>query len=316
MTQRVLVTGAGGFVGQNIVQALLAAGTEVLALDRSFDNDIRQAWQASAHHRVDLLNDSVENLPNLDVNAVIHCAAITASPEEAGHTPEENYRANINSTLHVLEWAHRQKVQRVIFLSSSAVYRATSPGLVSESMPTTPLGLYATAKDAAEKLIETLRTQHGRDVIAIRLSNIYGPHERTRASRPHTSLVSKMVQTALAQGHLTVFRQDDALDWTFAPDIGRAIGSMLTASTLQHHLYHVASGQVLRPLDIAYGIKTVLPSVKLTIHEGRDPDSTARTRLGCLSSERLHVELGFDQWTSFEQGIRAVITWQQTERVQ
>lgn len=314
--QRILVTGAGGFVGQNIAQTLLQAGHGVLALDRHFDDDIRQLWQDGAHDQIELLNVSIEELPNLDVDTVIHCAAITASPEEAGRTPEENYKANSDSTLNILAWAERQRVRRVVVLSSGAVYRETQPGPINELMPTTPLGLYATAKDAAEKLVETLRKQYRRDVVAVRLSNIYGPYERARTSRPRTSLVSNMVRAALDQGHLTVYRQGDALDWTFAPDIGRAIERILTAPTLQHHLYHIASEQVLKPVDIAYEIKTRLPSVELNISEGRDPESIPRTRLGYLSSERLQTELGFDQWTSFSQGIQTVIAWQQAEREQ
>lgn len=315
MTQRVLVTGAGGFVGRNMVQALSKAGLCVLALDRNFDADIQQSWQNNTDSRIELISDDVSKLPNLEADFVVHGAAITASPEEAGHAPEENYRANMDSVLHVLEWARSQNVRRVIVLSSGAVYRASQPGPIDEKIPTTPLGLYAVAKDAAERLVETLRTEYGRDIVAARLSNIYGPHERARVSRPRTSLVSKMVQTALEHGHLTVFRQGDALDWTFAPDIGHAIERMLAAPALQQHVYNVASEQILTPLDIAHAIKTVLPSIELDIREGRDPANVARTRLGHLSSKRLRAELGFAQWTSFEQGLQAVIAWQQAESI-
>jgi UDP-glucose 4-epimerase len=313
--QRVLVTGAGGFVGRNIVRALLEAGHDVLALDRSFDGDVEPEWTSSAPGQVEVINGDAGNLPVLAVDAVIHGAAITASPEEAGHTAEENYRANLDSVLKVLEWCQRQGVRRTIVLSSGAVYRSTAPGPVDEMMPTSPLGLYAVAKDAAEKLVETLRVEYRRDVIIVRLSNIYGPYERARASRPRLSLVAKMVRAALDQGYLVVYRQGPAHDWTYAPDIGRAVERLLTAPELRYHLYHAASEQLLTALDIAQGIKAVLPQVKLDVREGREPAGSPRSRLGYLSSERLRTELGIEHWTPFEQGLQNVIAWQQTENV-
>jgi UDP-glucose 4-epimerase len=313
--QRVLVTGAGGFVGRNIVQTLLDAGHHVLVLDRHFDSDIEPAWAGNTSGVVELISADVENLPAVAVDDVVHGAAITASPEEIGVTPEEHYRANLDAVLYVLEWSRRQGVRRTVVISSGAVYRATAPGPVDEQMPTSPMGLYAVAKDAAEKLVETLRAEYGRDVISVRLSNIYGPYERTRASRPRISLVAKMVQAALDQGKLVVYREAPALDWTYAPDVGRAVERLLAARELCHHLYHAASEERLTALDIARAIKAVLPHIELDVRDGREPGGKPRSRLGYLSSERLRTELGFDQWTPFEQGLRNVIAWLQTEKV-
>jgi UDP-glucose 4-epimerase len=310
--QRVLVTGAGGFVGRNIVRALLQAGHHVLALDRHFDRDVEPAWRASAPGLCELIPGDVENLPAVAVDAVVHGAAITASPDEIGVTPEAHYRANLDAVLHVLDWSRRQGVRRAVVISSGAVYRATAPGPVDEQRPTSPLGLYAVAKDAAEKLVETLRAEYGRDVISVRLSNIYGPYERARASRPRISLVAKMVQAALDQGNLAVYREDPALDWTYAPDVGRAIDCLLAAPELRYHLYHVASGQQLTALDIAQAIQAALPHVSLDVRAGQD---SRRSRLGYLSSDRLRAELGFEDWTPFERGLRDIIAWQQTEKV-
>jgi UDP-glucose 4-epimerase len=314
--QRVLVTGAGGFVGRNIVQALLEAGRHVLALDRHFDSDIEPAWADSAPGAFELISADVDNLPAAAVDAVVHGAAITASPDEKGVTPEAHYRANLDAVLHMLEWSRQRGVRRTVVISSGAVYRATAPGPVDEQMPTSPLGLYAVAKDAAEKLVETLRGEYGRDVVSVRLSNIYGPYERARTSRPRVSLVAKMVQTALEQGGLVVYRQDPALDWTYAPDVGRAVDRLLAAPELRYHLYHVASGQQLTALEIAQAIKAALPSITLDVREGHAPGDSRRSRLGYLSSDRLQTELGFEDWTPFDRGIRNAIAWRQTEKMQ
>jgi len=302
----VLVTGAGGFVCRIIVQALLETGSDVIAIDQSFDDSLRQEWE-SWGSRLNLIESDVEHLPPLHADAVVHGAAVTASPEAIGQLPEENFRANLNPTLEALEWARRQAVRRFLFISSSAVYRETLPGPVSETLPTSPLGIYAAAKQAAESLIETLHVVYGRDIAIVRLSNIYGPAEHIRPTRPRMSLVGNMIQTALRTGKLVVYRDSPARDWTYAPDVGKAISRMLASPVLPHHLYHVASGQTLTPIEIAETIQSLLPHVGLDIRAGDDPYAVPLLRRGTLSAERLRQDVGFDEWTSFEDGIKQVM---------
>jgi len=246
------------------------------------------------------------DLPPLEADAVIHAAAITAAPEEVGLTPEGYFRANVEPALCLLEWAEGR---RVIVLSSSAVFRATAPGPVTETMTPAPLGLYAVSKRALEYLLETLREQYGRDVLAVRLSNIYGPREMARRTRPRVSLVARLVTEALREGRVTIWRDDPPRDWTYAPDVGRALLALLDAPALRHVLYHVAAEQMLTPLEIAEIIRRRLPGVTLEVREGLSAEGESLTRRGMLSSARLRDELGFTRWTPFEEGIGAVIEW-------
>jgi UDP-glucose 4-epimerase len=306
---RVLVTGAGGFVGGNIVHVFLEAGSQVVAVDRAFDDAMRDRWLAGWGPQIDLIEADTNRLPPVPVTAVIHAAALTAAPEEAGLSAEEHVRANLEPVLDVLAWADQQGVQRTLVLSSDAVFRASPPGPVDETVPAQPLGLYAVAKHAAETLLDTLHEVYGRDVLAVRLGNIYGPHERSRPTRPRVSLVAGMVRDALHAGEIMVYHQAPARDWTFAPDVGRALLALVDAPTVRHALYHVTSEQTLTPLEIALAIQTVLPGIHIDVREG-----TGRpvTRLGHMSSQRFRREFGFDRWTPFTEGLQAVIDWQRS----
>jgi UDP-glucose 4-epimerase len=310
--RRVLVTGAGGFVGSHIVAALLEAGHTVIATDRHFAPPLRQHWLSRWAARLTLFENDVLDLPPQEVDAIVHAAAITAGPEESGLTPEGHFRANVEPALRLLEWAGGR---RVIFLSSSAVFRATAPGPVTETMTPAPLGLYAVSKLAVEYLLETLREQYGRDVVTARLSNIYGPGETARPTRPRLSLVTRLVMEALREGRLTVWRDDPPRDWTYAPDVGRALVRLLDAPALRHSLYHVAAEQTLTPLQIAEAIRRWLPQATLDVRDGVSPEGQGLTRRGTLSSARLRDELGEIRWTPFEEGIEAVIAWQRRAEV-
>ncbi len=307
----VLVTGAGGFVCSGITQTLLHDGWKVIAVDRQFDATLQATWTKQWGNNVAFVQADSINLPPIKVDAVVHGAAITASPEDLGQTAEANFRANLDPLIAVLEWAERQKVSRLLSISSSAVYAETSQGPVSEILPTSPKGLYAVAKQTMESLIATLRTEYARDIATIRLSNIYGLDEQPRSTRPRVSLVGRMVQEAVHSPKLTVFSDDPARDWTFVPDIGSAVVSLLSCKTLNHALYNVASEQVRSPIEIATIIKSLIPEISLDIHEGTNPNLPVLTRRGYLSHQRLQADTGFKDWTPFEEGIRKVIIEQQ-----
>ncbi|MBI1280706.1 MAG: NAD-dependent epimerase/dehydratase family protein [Anaerolineaceae bacterium] len=312
-SSRVLITGAGGFVCGSIMQALLQDNWQVIAVDRQFDPAVQAKWVKRWGDNVTFVQTDSRDVPPFEVDAVVHGAAITASPEELGQTPEANLRANIDPLLSILEWADSHNIGHFLSISSSAVYAATEAGAVSETMPTAPMGLYAVAKQTMESLIGTLCSEYERDVATIRLSNIYGPDEQPRSTRPRVSLVAKLIQQATQTGKITVYEDDPARDWTFAPDVGAAVVALLKQATLNHALYNVASEQVLSPLEIAMVIHKLMSQVELEIREGSNPDIPLLTRRGYLSNERLQEETGFTGWTSFEDGIRQALEHQHNE---
>ena len=314
-SRRVLITGAGGFVCSSIARVLLEQGWQVIAVDRQFDMVMQQNLRAQWGNQISFVQSDSAALPDISVDALLHGAAITASPDELGQSAEANVRANIEPLLSVSEWANRQGVKRAIFISSSAVYAATSPGAVSEILPTSPSGLYAVAKQTMESLVATLREVYGRDVATIRLSNIYGPDEQSRPTRPRISLVGQIIQQATQTGQLIVYQDDPSRDWTYASDVGAAVAALLNQPNLNHALYNVASELVLSPLDIAMTIKSLMPDVSLDVRAGTNPNVPNLTRRGYLSHQRLQDDTGFNDWTSFKDGLQKVIIQQRNREV-
>jgi len=200
-------------------------------------------------------------------------------------------------------------IGRSIFLSSSGVYRTMPDDLISEDRPQDPLGVYAIAKTMMEHLVDTMRTVYDRDVICVRLGNIYGQYEYQRDSRPFLSVIGQIVYMATTTGVIEVGRPKEIREWTYASDIGNAIQALLETNNLNYPLYHVASGERVSNLEIAHLIQSQLESIEVRVI----PENTAKpklTRLGTLDNSRLAEDTGFKDWTPLSDGLSAVIQGQ------
>lgn len=301
-----LVTGAGGFVCRHIVAALLAGGWRVIALDRAFDAALRAEWA----ERVDFVAGEAAHLPYVQVDALVHGAALTASPETLRIKPEAYLREHVDTALDILAWAAQHVAGRTLLVSSDAVFSKTPPGAIAEDAPTQPIGMYGIAKVLLEQTAQTLRHDYGRDVIAIRLGAIYGQGELPRPSRPRVSRVARMVNDALLNDCISLDETVRTQAWTYAADVGAAARALLEEPTLAHALYHVASEETISAEQMADAIKALLPDVTIQ-HESGDalPDLRQHT----LSNRRLREDTGFAAWTPFAQGLAETVEWQRAQ---
>ncbi|CAN5905799.1 NAD(P)-dependent oxidoreductase [soil metagenome] len=290
-----MITGANGFVGSHIARGLSGCGYRLFLVDQVFDSGTKAFWaKQSATTLIEADARALPSLLDAHIDAVIHGAFITATPEETGSTPEAHYRVNVDSAVSMLAWAEVHKVKRFLFLSSAGVFSSEQTGRLTETTLPSPKGLYAVAKREIEELLQTLREDGRRDLITLRFGNLYGPDERARASRPRTSLVQRMVDEVVRTGGITV-PNETARDWTFAPDLAGVIDCILKTPQTRHSLYHVVSGEALTAFEIAQKVADESPvTLNLT-------DEHTRLRPP-LTSERLG-EFGFSDWTPFDSGL-------------
>jgi UDP-glucose 4-epimerase len=151
--ERILVTGARGFLGTHLVAAL--GGAEIAAPA----GDVREAA-------------TFEKLPRADV--AFHLAAQSNVPESV-RDPEPTWRVNVDGTLRLLEWARRTDAGRVVIVSSAHVFGRTADAPVDEDHPTRPASPYGASKVAAEALAQAYGASYGLPIVVVRPFNVYGP---------------------------------------------------------------------------------------------------------------------------------------------
>ncbi|MCY3916613.1 MAG: NAD(P)-dependent oxidoreductase [Chloroflexi bacterium] len=295
---RVIVTGANGFLGANIVAACLEAGVAVAAVDLTFDNP---AYEQFASENLQLIESNCVDMPGFAADALIHAAFITATPEERDETPEANLRANIEPLLSVMEYARRHGIGRELYVSSAAVHRCRRESVIGESLPQRPLGAYGVAKSLMEQWVETMRSAHGRDCLCVRPGSIYGPYEYRRATRPRLSNVAQMMISAMTRGEIVVDQPAERSEWTYAPDIGRALVALLKADSLNYALYQVASGDVISNLELAQRIASLMDGVLVRIAELEAQPVARSSRSRILEASRLAQDVGFSDWTKMSE---------------
>jgi UDP-glucuronate 4-epimerase len=196
---RAIVTGAAGFIGSHLTQALLAAGNEVVGIDcftpyYSTAAKRQNLAQVCDHPDFRLVSADLTELVFEEVLApgdvVFHLAAQPGVRSSWGAGFIHYLRNNVQATQRVLEAAVRCGVSRVVYASSSSVY-GNAPVPMSEDSPLRPLSPYGVTKLAGEELCFTYWREFQLPVVPLRLFSVYGP--RQRPDMAFSSFISSIV---------------------------------------------------------------------------------------------------------------------------
>jgi nucleoside-diphosphate-sugar epimerase len=261
--RRVLVTGAGGFVGQAVATGFADLGWSVTGLDRAFD-------EGQADARIRRVQADVERVLPFEAGGVgpqdlvVHGAWITADPDTLGMAQAEYEAKNLAPTEAVLSLCSEVGAAALVFLSSSGVF-ASDDGDTALRDTHEPTGdsPYARAKRKAEALTFEALGGAGTVPHVVRLGYLYGPGECARPSRPDVSLVARWIAAARAAQPLEVRRDDPARDWTFAPDLAEALQHIAQSPSAGHPI-HLGSPHVYRDSDVVGVIASEFPASEVT----------------------------------------------------
>jgi nucleoside-diphosphate-sugar epimerase len=230
---RLLIIGAGGFLGAHVRRLARAAGLDVVTAGRSALPDSPGHWLA------DLAADGpaavAAMLTDVAPDAVVNCAGAIAGP------PGALVAANIDGTYALVTAMLRARPARLVHLGSAAEYGAAEPGVpVTEQAAARPAGMYGVTKLAGTRLVGTAAAA-GLDAVVLRVFNPVGP------GAPAASLPGRLaaeLRRALAHGTDVRLGPLDAVrDFVDARDVADAVLAAVTAGSLPHPVLNVGSGR-------------------------------------------------------------------------
>jgi nucleoside-diphosphate-sugar epimerase len=250
----VLITGGSGFVGLAFVDASLRANEEVVAFSSGPPPPLlhqRIASQGLTFVEGDIRSraDVQRALSAMQIDRVIHAAAITAGPEREVADPQTVVDVNVGGTACLMSALSecKPRVRRVVCVSSVAVYGLPDPdhsGLLreGETCPA-PATLYGITKLAAEQTALRLGEAFGIDTRVIRLGPVFGPWEYRSGVRDAISPHLQAMELS-ATGRTAILPRRCAADWIYSRDAASGIRAVLGAPKLGFAIYNLASGKI------------------------------------------------------------------------
>jgi NAD dependent epimerase/dehydratase len=232
----VLVTGAGGFIGSHLVEALVAEGATTRAfVHYNSRGDVGMLKWCPAATRARLVVEAGDLRDSDAVAAavegcdvVLHLGALIGIPYSYRH-PREVVETNVMGTLNVLEACRRHRVARLVHTSTSEVYGTATRERIAEDHPLQGQSPYSASKIGADKLAESYLRSFELPVVVVRPFNTYGPRQSGRA------VIPTIIKQVLEADHLKLGSLAPRRDFTFVTDTTRGF---LLAATSEAALGH------------------------------------------------------------------------------
>ncbi|MFB7380526.1 NAD-dependent epimerase/dehydratase family protein [Kitasatospora purpeofusca] len=306
---RIAVTGGCGFIGSHVVDRLLAAGHEVLAVD-STDKYLNPD---ADHARIDIL-DLPALTSALDGCEVVFHLAAQADVERVAADPVGAVRANIDGTEAVLEASRRNDLSRTVLASTVWVYGAAlgEAGMEDEEQELdehVPIELdhsghlYVATKLAAEMLVHSYRQLYGRHFTILRYGIPYGPRMRDEL------VVARFVQAALDGRPITIAGDGrQSRNFVYVEDLADAHVRALSPAA-EDQTFALEGSTAVSVRDIADTVDRLLGPVTIEHIEARTADYAGR-RISAAQAKRL---LGWSPRTNFADGVRRYADWYRSE---
>ena len=309
--KKILVTGAGGFIGSQLVEALLAEGAHVRAFVRYTsrgDVGLLRFLPAELSGHLELIYGDLRDVQAVydavrDCELVYHLGALIAIPYSYRH-PAEVAEVNFLGTLNMLMACREFRTTRLIHTSTSEVYGTARHVPINEEHPLQGQSPYSASKIGADKLAESFYCAYSLPVVTVRPFNTFGPRQSARA------VIPTIITQALENKPIRLGNLDTTRDFTYVSDT--VSGFLFAGSTVgvEGSVFNLGTGIDIRIGDVAERIiQKVGHNAGVVVEAQRlRPEKSEVLRL--ISDNRLaRARLGWGPQVNFEEGLDKTIQW-------
>jgi len=304
---RYLVTGGAGFIGSNIVEALLERGEQARVLDNLSTG--KRENIAPFMDKIDFMEADILDMDAMmkackGIDYVLHQAALPSVPRSVAD-PMSSTRVNVDGTVNVLWAAKEAGVKRLVYASSSSAY-GNQPTLPKrEDMPADPLSPYAISKYAGELYARVFHQIYGLSTVSLRYFNVFGP--RQDPASQYAAVIPKFIK-ALMNGEPPVIYGDgeQSRDFTFVKNVVSANILAAHAEGVSGNTFNIACGQRTTLNQLVDHLKKILKSPLSPCYTDPRPGDIRHSLADISLAERF---LNYKPDYTIEEGLEKTVAW-------
>lgn len=303
-----LVTGGAGFIGSNLVAALVKGGNDVRVLDDLSTGHASNLREFGS--KVELIEGDIRDLATAKravkgVRYVFHEAALPSVPRSVAD-PLLSNGVNVGGILNMLVASRDEGVDRFMFASSSSIYGDTPVMPKTEEMLPTPLSPYAVQKLTGEHYCRVFFNLYGLKTYALRYFNVFGP--RQDPASQYAAVIPLFLGAIKAKKGPTIYGDgEQTRDFTFVDDVVAANLCCCNApASAAGQVFNVACGRKITVNDLAHGLIKIMGSSVKPVYV---PPRAGDVRDSQADSTRAMTTLGWKPSVEFIDGLKRTVEW-------